>query len=170
MADSLAAPVPLERPLLARILRFFELLGAAILAGGLVAVAAIGQVAFQSPDILTHDQAGRFMTRIFEGSLLVETGAVGLIALGALTSGRIKRCALVAVLGGALIAGHFALAAGMRDIRLRNGGSVSALAKEHPDRQAFGRQHGIYVLLSVGLLALGLGILAIGPNEKMVRA
>ncbi len=149
-----------------RILRFLELFGAAVLVGGILSVTAIGQTAFRSPDIVSHDQAGRLMSRVFEGSLLVEAACVGIIAIGAVGAGRIKRCAIIAILGGALVGGHFALASGMREIRLAHGGSVSGLPKDHPDRQAFGKKHGIYVVLSLALLGLSLGVLAVGPDER----
>src|SRR5437667_10232753 len=57
--------------------RFLELLGAAVLVGGLCTAGAIGWLAFNSPDILSREQAGRFMAKVFEGSLFVEAAAVG---------------------------------------------------------------------------------------------
>ena len=74
---------------------YLELLGAALLVGGLAAAAAIGGVTFGSPDVLSFEQAGRLMARVFEGSIFVEASAVATICVGALLAGRLKASHLV---------------------------------------------------------------------------
>lgn len=155
MADS----APRSSSKLAAIAAFAELLGAAAIVGGLGATAAIGVTAFRSTDLLSHEQAGRFMARVFEGSLYVEAAAVGLIVLGALLGGAFKRAGVTALLAGALVAGHFMLGADMREIRLAHDGTLEGLAADDPDRVRFGRRHAEYEVVASSLLLLGLGTL-----------
>jgi hypothetical protein len=158
MPDTPAASRP-RNSLLVGIGSYLELIGAAVLVGGLGAAAAIGAVTFGSPDVLSHEQAGRLMARVFEGSIFVEAAAVAITCVGALLAGRLRRAVGVLVMAGALVLGHVALGDQMRDIRLSHGGSLSALEKDHPDRMAFGKRHGVYNVLALGLVGFGLGVL-----------
>ena len=147
--------------------RTLELTGAAILVGGLAATVGIAQIAFGSPDILTRDQAGRFMAKVFEASVFVEAGAIGLILLGSLVR-RARGLIFAALFGLIVVAGHLWLVGRMSALREAHGGSVGALSTDDPDRKEFGRLHGIYALATLGIAAVGLGALYGGgkPPEK----
>ena len=94
-----------------------------------------------------------------EGSIFVEASAVATICVGAVLAGRLKRAGAVLILAGGLVLGHFALGEQMRSIRIAHGGTLAHLEKEHPDRASFGKKHGIYNVLALGLLGSGLGVL-----------
>jgi hypothetical protein len=142
-----------------------ELIGAAVLVGGLLATGAIGVTAFRSSDLLTHEQAGRFMARVFEGSLAIEATAVFLIlvggTLGALSARRASPLVVVLPLLCFLpVLGHVKLARDMGEIRARHGGTLDGLAEDDPDRVLFRQLHGVYN--GTALLLLGIGLASLG--------
>ena len=92
---------------------------------------------------------------------------VGLIAAAAFAGGRIRRGAIVLILGGALVLSHFGLGREMGTIRAAHGGTLVNLPKEHADRARFGKLHGVYSGLAMGLLLLGAGVLA--ANARVPR-
>ncbi|HVY61774.1 MAG TPA: hypothetical protein VHF22_08985 [Planctomycetota bacterium] len=167
MTDIAEAPRPTNPLLVRRLCAFAELFGAALLVGGLIATGAVGLTAFRSPDLLTHEQAGRFMARIFEGSLLVEATAVFLVVAGgiggALSGGKASPLLLLLpILCFAPVAAHAKLSASMRGIRERHGGTLEGLAQDDPDRREFGKLHGIYN--GVALVVLGIGLASLGRH------
>jgi hypothetical protein len=160
--SSASRPTPIEENFdemaLYSVGRFLELTGAALLVGGLAATVGIAQLAFGSPDILTREQAGRFMAKVFEASVFVEAGAVGLILLGS-AARRSRDLVFAALFGFLVVAAHVWMVDRMTAIRTAHGGSVATLDPEDPDRKEFGRLHGFYALATIGLLAVGLGAL-----------
>jgi len=150
----------------ARLGRLLELLGAAVLVGGLAAAGAIGWLAFNSPEVLSRDEAGRFMAKVFERSLWVELGAfflaVGPRRIRARLAGRGVSWGASAVLlvGLFCLTSHVTLGTSMRRLREAHGGSISSLPADDPDRREFGKLHGLYNLAALGLLGCGLAVLA----------
>ncbi|MBI5368358.1 MAG: hypothetical protein HZA54_15085 [Planctomycetes bacterium] len=156
----------------ARICAFFEILGAAILVGGLAATAAIGVTAFSSTDILSHELAGRLMARVFEGAEWVQLGAIAVILLAmfgrvlALRAvGRPPRIfmrllPLLWMLVLITVVGEHKLIERMRTLRAAHGGTLAAVAADDPDRVEFGQAHRMYAFGSVTMMVLGVGLLA----------
>jgi hypothetical protein len=149
-----------------RAARFVEVLAAALLVGGLVATAAIAQVAFGSPEILSRETAGRLMAEVFERSISLEQVCALAILLGVGVQRRTDRLALVAVLLLTSTTAHVELAKSMREIRMRHGGTTANLAPEHEDRRRFGVLHGLYSGASLAGLAGGLVVLGAHALRK----
>jgi hypothetical protein len=143
---------------LARLGAVIETLAAAILVGGLVTTAIVAQIAFRSPDIVTHEKAGLFAGRVFEIFLYVEMGATLFVILGSIGRRTIGKQIAVSLLMLALIA-HVFFAQRMRGLRLAAGGSIDRLAPQDPLRAEFGRLHRLYVGASAVMLLAGASIL-----------
>lgn len=143
-----------------RVARIVEILTAACLFGGTLAVGAIAQVAFGSPEILSREQAGRLLAEVFERSVGVELALVAAVAVAAAISRAWKRALVAFPLLALLVVAHDRLAVEMREVRRLHGGTVANLDASHEDRVRFGRLHGFYSAASLSLLLLSGGLLA----------
>jgi hypothetical protein len=143
---------------------FLAGLGAALVVGGLVTSALAALLAFRSPEILSHEQAGLYNAKLFEALLLVEGGGaaaaiLGLALRGLRALGVAAALLLVLGLGGAL-----AIETRMRALREDAGGAIDRVAKDDPRRVEFGRLHGAYQ--AAALLMLAGGVLAIARTAQ----
>jgi hypothetical protein len=159
--------IPPKKPGLRRFGTFLELLGAALIVGGIVTSAIAGVLAFRSTEILSHEQAGLFMAKVFERVFDLEIVGAILVALGIPFWRRPRGVANWAFLLVALaIFGQDRIARRMRVLRADAGGAIDRIAEDDPRRQEFRRLHGAYE--GVSLAALAGGLLVLGANARKV--
>lgn len=155
---------PPAKPRLRAIGDFLQLLGAALVVGGIVTSAIAGVLAFRSPEILSHEQAGLFAAKVFDRVLVLQLIGALLVGLGvAVSRPRMGWAPHMARVGFVMITlgiiGEYRLANEMRALRADAGGSIDKVAKEDPRRVEFGKLHQSYE--GASLVALAGGVLVL---------
>jgi len=150
----------------ARAFRFVEVLALAFLTGGLVTIGLVAQLAFNSPDILSREQAGRLLAEVFERSISFEMLCITALVFMTGLQRAWGRALVVFPVMVLLFGAHLEIAKSMRTIRLQHGGTTANLAADHPDRKQFGLYHGLYSAASLALLGCGVGLIGAHTLRK----
>lgn len=162
VAGGAAAPSPGR--LVAAVAVLAVWLGAVVLTAAVVAPAAFAVLPTRA---LAGALVGRVLPVIFVGGLAAGVGAAALGGVGG-AFGRVRLALAVATAVLCAVA-QFGVAPRIHALRAEMGPNVEALAPGDPRRAAFGRLHGVSVLL-LGVAGLAAGAALVLTARTVVRA